>query len=220
MRFTVGQTYTFTRTLFTHGNGSYGSKYIPWADSFVAIQTVNLLCKEHHKVTNGWTDVKDCDGFIFIDPITNDVFHNQYPHASYGQLDDTNDRVVFLHEEDNVVFETDESGKVLHDADGKAVVKDQLALARLHSYFDYRMTLATTELSSIYRALHKDKRGNFSGDYELTKVQSNLLQAHLDNVISSVQAVSGKTVSFGPVEMTKLDGEVITLDKLWRATLA
>lgn len=46
-----------------------------------------LTITEHHKVPGEWSDELECDGFIAVDE-AGQVWENQYPRASYGQLCD------------------------------------------------------------------------------------------------------------------------------------
>lgn len=94
-RFTVGTPEVFLRFDYT-GPGRFGSTYIPWLDTLNAIEILDLACVEHHKVRGEWDDESDepkYDGFIFTDA-QGTVYHNQYPRAAYGQLDDSQDRMV------------------------------------------------------------------------------------------------------------------------------
>lgn len=45
-----------------------------------------LTVTEHHKVTNGYSEEKEYDGYLLTDGET--TFSNQYPVASYGQVSD------------------------------------------------------------------------------------------------------------------------------------
>lgn len=49
-----------------------------------------LTITEHHKVPGEWDDEPKHDGFHAVDS-EGLVWHNQYPRASYGQMDDTAD---------------------------------------------------------------------------------------------------------------------------------
>ncbi len=62
-----------------------------------------LLCKERHKVPNEHDEKNEltCDGFIFEDETTSVKWLNQYPRASYGQIDESCDRMVFSDEPDS-----------------------------------------------------------------------------------------------------------------------
>lgn len=59
-------------------------------DDIESISIIKLTVTEHHKVSTGYTDEKNCDGFILTDS-KGEKWNNQYPHASYGQMDDSAD---------------------------------------------------------------------------------------------------------------------------------
>lgn len=102
MRFNVGEKLFFVRVDYKPGEASFfNTLYMPWrGDTLNSIKVIQLEVIEHHKVP--WDqDPKDeprYDGFVMKEVTKDghgDIFHNQYPDACYGQLDDTNDRVVF-----------------------------------------------------------------------------------------------------------------------------
>jgi hypothetical protein len=68
-------------------------------EQIAGLEIVTLTVKEHHKV--GWEHrplIKEYDGFVLADESGN-VWHNQYPNASYGQMDDSHDYVF-----DNITY--------------------------------------------------------------------------------------------------------------------
>ena len=61
-----------------------------------------MKCKEHHKVYWEYDDKKappTYDGFVFTDN-KGGVWYNQFPYASYGQLEDSQNRHVHLNDWD------------------------------------------------------------------------------------------------------------------------
>lgn len=92
LRFTVGEDYFFINVDFKKGEGSFFPLFQPWnGDTVTKIEIVKLHCAEHHRVR--WDcDENDAepkyDGFVFTDD-TDMRWYNQYPSASYGQLDDS-----------------------------------------------------------------------------------------------------------------------------------
>lgn len=109
MRFTVGKQYPFFFMQYVmHGvtdpastrkclNGM-GPQFLPWRDKAIKGHVEMLTCIEHHRVPDAHDPEgeRTCDGFIFKDNEGN-LWYNQYPHASYGQLDDSGDRFVRRH---------------------------------------------------------------------------------------------------------------------------
>lgn len=79
--------------------GGYALPYLFNLKPVTAIHIVKLTVTEHHRVRDSWAkkDAKpDCDGFILKDDAGN-VWHNQYPMASYGQTSDEGNRRFHRH---------------------------------------------------------------------------------------------------------------------------
>lgn len=92
-RFTVGEAVVFVHIDFVPGRMRFGTRYFPWEDELREIKVVRLTCKEHHTVPGEWDDKPQHDGFVFMDD-NGEVWHNQYPAAVYGQLDDSQNWIV------------------------------------------------------------------------------------------------------------------------------
>ena len=96
MRYEVGQTVPFIKVEFDN-NGVFSmlSAYLPWSHTLTKINIEVMQCIEHHKVptTYGDADDKKADGFIFS-TFGGSIWHNQYPLAAYGQIDDSADRRI------------------------------------------------------------------------------------------------------------------------------
>lgn len=104
-RYNVGQKYLFVRTVFhcidpDDMQAKWVRLYMPWLHKLDRVEFLILECIEHHKVAwdqdpNG---EKKYDGFVFRRVGGNyergNIWCNQYPHAAYGQLDDSNDRLI------------------------------------------------------------------------------------------------------------------------------
>jgi len=100
MRFEVGKSYVFVQDVVV--NYRYGL-YLPWEQNLLRQNILICKCVEHHKVPGDWEDELKYDGFKFQDQ-NGKVWDNQYPKASYGQLDDSNNGI--LHAADR--FESEE----------------------------------------------------------------------------------------------------------------
>lgn len=94
MRFKVGEKYAFINVEFDRGGDFTFGPYRPWADTLKGISLLELECTEHHRVPVLYDADRKVDGFLFIDPATGDEWANQYPTASYGQCDDTEDGIA------------------------------------------------------------------------------------------------------------------------------
>lgn len=109
MRYNVGQTVLFLNIVFIADGPRMGGLYYPWKDEFVGVKFKKLLCKEHHRVPGDWDDEVKYDGFIFSETIDGkeELYNNQYPRASYGQLDTSGDYKIIDHTTDDYYMFTD-----------------------------------------------------------------------------------------------------------------
>lgn len=94
-RFRLSSNMLFIHLNFTMKNLRFWSLYLPWEDDLHSIDILEVECVEHHKVA--WDQDPDqekkYDGFVFKDG-QGRPWHNQYPRASYGQLDDSQNWTV------------------------------------------------------------------------------------------------------------------------------
>lgn len=107
MRYSVGQIALYMFTEFVPKNLRFNNLYYPWEDELVKIHFKKLVCKEHHRVPGSWDDEVKYDGFIFSETVDGKetLFNNQYPRASYGQLDDSADWKIIDEHEDFVCYQ-------------------------------------------------------------------------------------------------------------------
>lgn len=101
MRFEVDQIVLLVGLKFSDATGrrwdSDVTFRVPQTDHIInEIKFVESTVKEHHKVPGDWDDEKKYDGFIF--DVQGCRGLNQYPKASYGQISDTQDRVISIAE--------------------------------------------------------------------------------------------------------------------------
>jgi len=97
LRYTPGHSYAFTRILYRNKGDEVVSKsglFDPKQHDFVAIDLVLLNCERWERVHWEYDPAseKKYDGFIFREVGgQNDgrIFHNQYPAAHFGQIDDS-----------------------------------------------------------------------------------------------------------------------------------
>lgn len=98
-RYTVGKKNYFIRVVFERPEPILFPLYLPGHDKLKEIQIISLMCVEHHKVHGDYDDraqPPQHDGYIFKDLETGRIYQNQYPTASYGQLDDSQNYTVRL----------------------------------------------------------------------------------------------------------------------------
>lgn len=95
LRYNPNTKHLFIHLNFTMKNLRFGSMYLPWEDELHSIDILEVECVEHHKVA--WDQdpdgKKEHDGFVFKDD-DGRIWHNQYPRASYGQIDDSQNWVI------------------------------------------------------------------------------------------------------------------------------
>lgn len=114
-RYTVGEEVLFINVKFTTEGLRLSPLYLPWKDKLEKIDIIKLTCKEHHRIPGDWDDEIQHDGFIFTGEVdgVERTYNNQYPRASYGQLDDSNNwRISDFTEDGDIVTYTD-AGRML-----------------------------------------------------------------------------------------------------------
>lgn len=114
----------------------------------VDVKFIEAVCKEHHKVASEYDEKeqdKKYDGFIF--ECDGMQAHNQYPKASYGQMDDSADR--------KISFFT-----ALYNKFGG----DFEALTNADEYLEY--SLFTNHMETLERGLHNFKEKGDEAAYQ------------------------------------------------------
>ena len=99
-RYKVGQQIVTAGFVFADENyfdvirRPYRSNMFVGLDTTPVLKTelIRLTVIEHHKVPGEWSAALEYDGYILQDE-NGARWYNQYPYASYGQLDDSYDRV-------------------------------------------------------------------------------------------------------------------------------
>ena len=111
MRYNIGEVVLFVNLKFIPAKLRMGGLYFPWEDKLEAINIKKLICKEHHRVPGEWDDEIKYDGYIFSEVVDGNevLFNNQYPRASYGQIDDSSNWTIMDHTTDDFCFYKDAS---------------------------------------------------------------------------------------------------------------
>lgn len=114
MRYNVNQVVLFMHINFIPKELRMGNLFFPWKDELVGVSFKKLTCKEHHRVPGDWDDEIKYDGFIFSETKDGkeELYNNQYPRASYGQLDDSANWMIIDHTTDDYHWYRD-AGKQL-----------------------------------------------------------------------------------------------------------
>jgi hypothetical protein len=85
-RFQVGQIVIgFTFIIRNRNGNELLTPSNPFGQERTGIKLVMLECVEYHKVPTLYDESNISDGYIFKDENGN-IYHNQYPHAEYGQI--------------------------------------------------------------------------------------------------------------------------------------
>lgn len=98
-RYRVGQTIpvaVFRAKNKNTGRDRYATQVFPNLENIIEWDVVNLVVTEQHAVPSHFypDGEKSHTGYVLTDP-DGDVWYNQYPAASYGQLDDSSDRLFY-----------------------------------------------------------------------------------------------------------------------------
>lgn len=206
MRYNVGQVNVFINVQFVPSSMRFGNLYLPWSDELKSIELIKLTCTEHHRVPGDWSDEVQYDGFRFVDE-KGAVWNNQYPRASYGQLDDS------------------ANWRVHPDFDGlKATLNDDQVREVLSKYMS--VTDVTMYLENILRGLGSlkseltdaRKQDEPSARRDELPVFIEAVQKHYDEVIELLKA-QGVTATAAPRVFTRLDGTEYESDILKKITL-
>lgn len=192
MRYTVGQVYVFATVRF-RGREAGDFLFDPRRHTLEGIDLVKLTCTEHHKVVVEYyeKDGPKADGFVFVDE-QDRTWHNQYPTAYYGQLDDSNDRQVRLHLN---LKDTDEApGRDSTDSND----------------WMFGRRDAMSMLGTIASAIQ---------DESLPEDLRTGLKPYLEQFKQAVEAVLGGEIEIKPWVATYNDGTTRVIDKIQIARL-
>lgn len=192
MRYEVGQPYAFATVRFS-GREFGDFLYDPRRHILEGIDLVKLTCTEHHKVVIEFyeKDGPKADGFVFVDE-QGRTWHNQYPVAYYGQLDDSNDRQVRLALD--VKKEEDVPAKTSAD-------HDDWILGRRD---------ALSMIGRIAEAIN---------DEGLPDDLRDGLKPYLEQFKTAVEVLLGGTIEIKPWVATYADGTTRVLDQIQVASL-
>ncbi|QXV73752.1 hypothetical protein [Rhizobium phage RHph_N46] len=101
MRYDVGKTYAFVKVTFINRDTTrwLSPLYMPTSHVLEKIDMRGLKVTAHEKVPSTWgpEEDKQYDGYLMEEVEGDDKgqeWRNQYPTASYGQIDDSSDRLV------------------------------------------------------------------------------------------------------------------------------
>lgn len=204
MRFEIGQQIPFIKVKFNRRPDNklmFQSLYDPRIHDLESIEVKMLTVKEHHKVP--WyhepAGEKKYDGFIFTEQLNEgkeEIWYNQYPTASYGQLDDTSDRIVFRHLE--------------HTNDEITKMSNEEVDVWLEHWNE-----ALHFIANIKRAVD----GGTRYALKLSPKDKKLFEEYLFKVQEAIENVSGKKIEFNILTYESKEGVVTELKGYWEAKL-
>lgn len=156
--------------------------YRPWLSTVIDhIEFDHLKVIEHHKVRCEWDGLdaeKTHDGFLLVSSKGHEMA-NQYPVASYGQIDDSANRLFKRHFVDGDQFK--------HWFETNPNVPSQYRL--LNAYID-----------DLKQGI--DEREQETGLTEEDKRVTEALKEHLDAVIAQYEQEFDKKITFSQCELT------------------
>lgn len=204
MRFQLQMLYFFIRIQFEPGSARFGSLYLPWEDKLTSLRILSAKCIEHHKVPGEWDDVIQYDGFVFEETddcvmpghpyVAGRRWHNQYPRASYGQLDDSNDRRI----RPAILSSTTKD----HDEIDKIILDNEEEFGDGYGSFEY----VPAFLSRLDRAIRQTEPDFLAGNAPpLDPEKKAMLQALYDQIVA-ILAEKGYVVENGPTTLRFTDG--------------
>ena len=164
MRYDVGETSVFIYIAYKIATPRFGRLYLPWEDELRSINILPLTCIEHHRVPGEWDDKIEHDGFVFQDE-QGQRWANQYPRASYGQLDDSQDRMVHRY------LNKAEQDSVLNKNGGDGPSRQEIDIL-MRNYTD-----ATTVLQTLLRGIEYS---------DLEESQKQSLKDHQEDLIKRI----------------------------------
>lgn len=201
MRFELNKKYVFFAFQHTYDNGKTVEKpfAFPTTDLDVEIKDVTFIeatCVHHEKVPCHWDTSENkelkYDGFLF--DWNGLEGRNQYPNASYGQMDDSADgQINFLNAYSKI--------KPVDD-----IVKDD-------HYIEYH--LFTRHMENIERGIHQLGKATWDGAPE--KLQK--LEARKAMFIEALKTQLNKGVLIEQFSVTTESGKVIAPEGMKRVTI-
>lgn len=206
MRYEIGEEIW---TLFAHirKNMFYPSfsRFVPWRDEchqpidegkeiYPRLEFQKLVVKEHHLVPGEWdnaSDEKKNDGFVLAAE-NGHVWHNQYPVAHYGQMNDNCDGLFRL------------DVNVTH----RDIGENLLTYNKIKRHFDtpdftelYETYDLIRELKHMRRSIEEFK-GNtspiFSDKIETSEKEARMLERWHDHIIAEFEKATGMFISSTP----------------------
>jgi hypothetical protein len=185
MRFEVGQIVPFAKVSFhpradvDQFHAGLCRLFHPDLHVLDRIEVKLLEVAAHHKVPSEWDENPEHDGFVLREVGSDQMWHNQYPRAVYGQLDDSYDRIV-VRKHDHV---TPEECSAMEAAELEHLLE--------------KWSTAQSMLETIYRALH----GREHERIDLAEDSREQFARYHAQFKAEVEKVTGRRVEYRELEM-------------------
>lgn len=199
MRFEIGQQVPFINVKYhkkPNSNNGFSFLFDPRIHDLDSVEVKLLEVIEHHNVP--WdqdpTGEKKHHGFVFkeLNSTEEQIWHNQYPMASYGQMNDSADRVVTRRKTHLKLEEIAKFSKEQAD------------------YWMENWNQALPFISNIKRAIDGDDRHRL----KLSPEDKKLFEEYLSIVEKKVEEITGKKIQY-----KEFSHNGITLEGHWEAEL-
>lgn len=214
MRYNVGEVLHTVKLVHERSNPNrcFFKTYIPRGDERdgprPTVETIDLTVEEHHKVP--WefgTDTdKNYDGYVLKDAEGN-VWHNQYPRASYGQISTEGD----------------------YRFDSVRVIGEPVMDKPLENKAYTETKLLTHFLSELYEGIfQREEYCAKNADYKELPVEvqqtivecTGKLKAHFNDVVEAFsKAHPNLSIHIRPLILGSNDGEQIVLEGHYRVDI-
>lgn len=202
-RFHIGEQYVFLAEKFVKNSQTWTSMYLPWVDELQSLQIVVLECVSQHHVPGEWEDEIKYKGYKFKlvkSNIEHELFkpglefHNQFPHASYGQLSTDADYYAHPH--------------LINETDIKSYLNAEIGGGLMGRFEE-----AGTKIDNIYRGIRSIKERVEKEKVDLSK-EIKALEDYLKNTITPEIEKIGFQVVTKPYISWFIDGSVEQYDDM------
>jgi hypothetical protein len=166
MRYQIGQ-----RVPFIHFNIEnsitpqwFTKPYLYNENKILKTTIVVMECIEHHKVPWEYDTDNECkyDGYIFKN--NENIWYNQYPKASYGQISSEQDSIISIHYEDNEKYKCENEDELFEMYDLKSFLQLLLRGISINKQIKKEAQEYIEKLESLVNDISKQLKDEFSID--------------------------------------------------------
>jgi hypothetical protein len=189
-RFTVGEKTIFAAQIYE----GKGDVYLPWENTNLVNEIIVATCISEHTVPINFDKIRTGIGYIFKDQHGR-TWYNQYPTASYGQLNDTNDRVLFLggKSEENELVLPQYAQHVKCAAESAENKMTPAAAIHCFYFWDSRPTTLQNYFDTVFRFLQTHMQERRTNDD--IREKCNALETYIGEMFFEVEQVAKCVIS-------------------------